>query len=186
MGRIAAPMTEQDRDAKNRIKSPLRNVRDYLYHRADTLTGTYNVQWKMGQNKPVIMTQLGDQFMIGKLVVYSVPALWEMKRLVRDGMSIEGDGSAKDDRPVALAMGVRCWIDYERQEMDAQGKSFEKETEKDIAMGDSDTPGFMAYIMGQRHAEREKRQRDASRAARKTNWNWVVLLAMIAAGNWLC
>ncbi len=95
-----------------------------------------------------------------------------MKTLTRKGGYIEADGKAKDDRAVALALGVRCWIDWERAEMDSMGATFEREEAKDRAMGDSGEGGYLAYIMGQRAAERSRMQRQAGRLATRRNWNW--------------
>jgi len=176
-GLLAAPPEDPDETedaAKKRSKSALRNVRDYLYHRPDALSASYNLQFKMGQNKESVMTQFADQFLIGQLIINSVPALWEMRKLVRKGMSIEADGSGKDDRPVALALGVYAWLEPtgERMEMLAQGRTFERETQQDQAMGDNDTPGYMNYILGARARDRAMEKRRVERAARRTNWNW--------------
>jgi hypothetical protein len=99
-------------ERKRRPPSPLMNVRNYLYHRPDAFGAQYNQHWKTtAVNKPAIMTQLGDQYMMSKLIINSVQAIGEMKTLTRKGGYIEADGKAKDDRAVALALGVRCWID---------------------------------------------------------------------------
>jgi hypothetical protein len=159
--------------ARRRPPSPLVNVRNYLYHRPDAFGSQYNVHWKTSQNnKPVIMTQLGDQFLIGKLVINSVGAVDELKTLTRTGGQILADGKNKDDRAVALALGTRCWIDWERAEMDSLGATYEREEAADRAAGDADSDGYMAYIMAQRAAERAQQQRLSARMARRRNWNW--------------
>ena len=100
-----------------------------------------------------------------------------MQKLVRIDTQIEADGTHKDDRPVALALGVRCWIDWERRELDAQGRTFEREEAQDAAAGDSDTPGHMNYIMQMRAQDRQKERAAAQRVASKRNWNWAIVLA---------
>jgi len=103
-----------------------------------------------------------------------VPALTELQTLVRlenDYSSIEADGKHHDDRAIALAMGVRCWLDWERREMDAQGRTFEHECSADDAMGESDSPTMMRYVMMMRTQERQQRER-AVRQAKRTNWAW--------------
>src|SRR5262249_5562356 len=71
-----------DDDFRNRggrrPPSPLLNIRNYLYHRPDAFGAQYNIHWKTNQqNKTAILTQLGDQFMMGKLIINSVYALAE-------------------------------------------------------------------------------------------------------------
>jgi hypothetical protein len=160
-------------EERKRSRSWLQNVREYLYHRPDALTSGYNMQWKTtGINKPVIMTQLQDHFLMDHLVINSVPALHEMRKLVRDDTQIEGEGKHKDDRPVALAMGVRCWLDWERRDLDAQGRTYAREQAQDEAMGDTGDVGMMRYVMMQRAAEKRAMQRMTMRSARRTNWGW--------------
>jgi hypothetical protein len=158
---------------QRRPPSPLANVRTYLYHRPDALSGSYAFHWKMTQsNKPTVMTQLGDQFMLGKLIINSVQALGEMKTLTKKGGQIEADGKAKDDRAVALALMIRAWIDWERAELDASGATYERVSAQDAAMGDADEGGYMAYIMAERNRQRLRGGQRTLRMNRNRAWNW--------------
>ena len=53
------------------------------------------------------------------------------QRLIELNTQIEAEGMYKDDRPMALAMGVRCWIDWERNDLDARGRNYEREQAQD-------------------------------------------------------
>jgi hypothetical protein len=179
-GKLAGPWEEEEAQPsdgeapRRRPRSPLRNVRDYLYHRPDALTPTFNQQWKTTNiNKPVIMTQLQDHFLMEHVVINSVMCLYEMRHLVRVDSQIEAEGTYKDDRPMAAAMGVRCWLDFERRELEAQGRSFDREQAQDAAIGEDDTPGFMNYIMAMRGQQRTAERRALARTQRRgPRWEW--------------
>ena len=117
------------------------------------------------------MTQLGDHYMMGNLVVNSIPCLDEMRHLARKGDQIEAEGSNKDDRAIALALCVRAWIDWDRPEMNAAGESYDVVMARDAEIGESVDVGYMAYIMRD-YAEKRQRQLMQARRSRSGNWNW--------------
>jgi hypothetical protein len=176
-GKLVAPRQDDEADDPQdgrRPPSPLANVSQYLFHRPDAISGSWSIQWKTTAfNKPVLMNSMGDHYMMGNLVVNSVPALAEMKKLVRKGMQIEADGNAKDDRAVALALGTRVWIDFERAELEASGRTFAIETARDAEDEHGAGPDYMTYVMQNhfRMAERQRRD-DARRARRQGRWAW--------------
>jgi hypothetical protein len=93
-----------------------RNVHNYIYNRSDAMGPGHTWQWKTNvQLKVTIMERLRDFVSNGMLRVRSIETLEEMRTVARDGDSIEAQGAAKDDRVLALALGVRCWEDRARR-----------------------------------------------------------------------
>jgi hypothetical protein len=100
------------------LRTVFRNVRNYIYSRSDSLTPGYNYQWKTTQRLKVsIMERLRDFTSNGMLHIRSLDTLEEMRSVTREGDAIAAQGSKKDDRVFALALGVRCWEERVRKSM---------------------------------------------------------------------
>ena len=89
------------------------NIRNYLYHRTDSLTGNYAYHWKSTHElKEIVMNKFRDQYDRGLLTIRSDALLEEMKTIVK-GEDTIGAGSSrqKDDRAIAMALAVQAWQD---------------------------------------------------------------------------
>lgn len=87
-----------------------RNVRNYIYTRADSMTPGRALMFKAQQQLKVsVMERLRDFTDNGMLRLRSQDAIEEMRSVTREGDRIEAQGHRKDDRVYALAMAVRCW-----------------------------------------------------------------------------
>jgi len=107
------------------------NVKNYLYGRADAMAPGKNYHWKTtGRLKVSIMERLRDFAEHNHCIIRSMDTLEEMKSITREGDSIEAGGSKKDDRVMALAMGVRCWEERVRKQMSSLGRTRESEQAK--------------------------------------------------------
>ncbi len=99
------------------------NIRNYLYHRNDSLSGNYAYHWKMtSELKESIMNKFRDAHERGTLEIHSAELLEEMKTITNtDGVIEAGSSRQKDDRAIAMALAVQTWNDgllpdlYERQ-----------------------------------------------------------------------
>lgn len=167
--------TDQQEPTRN-IRNTYQHVTQYLYHRSDSLGGSgYNYHMRTSiESKYTMMTQFADRFMLDEFTINSVPALEEMKRMRKDGRSIEAEGKAKDDRPIALGLVTRAYIDDERRKLIASNQSYaaEMQREADGAGNDSLQARYMAMIMRQTMDGKNRDRRQATRAARRQRWNW--------------
>ena len=159
-------MLNGTKEEKQGVKNVLLNVRNYLYTRADSLGGGGALHWKTtGQNKLVIFNQLRDGFSLGQIRVRSLECLEEMKKIVQDGITIKGEGSAKDDRVMAAALATRAWIDGERKTLQAQGKTREAEAAaRDMSHLDMNqvfTSNLVADFLNRQRMQREHSARIA-------------------------
>jgi hypothetical protein len=167
-------LTEEER---NSWRNMLSQVRQYLYHRQDSIGGggfNYHMKTTL-ESKFTFMTQMADRFMLGQLDVYSVQCLKEMRTLRKDGRSIEAEVKKKDDRPLALGLGVRAYLDSEWRPLNADNRTFEREQERDALAGDSEdlSVRFMSGIMANAMAQKQRWQRDVrTRVRRGQRWNW--------------
>jgi len=125
---ITAPQSKQVVEDLG-IKNIFQNVRTYMYKRADSAFGTASAyHWKTTTaNKMTIYNQLRDCFILGNLKIRSSECLREMSKIVQVGSTIQGEGSSKDDRPMALCLAVRVWTESERRIMMAQNRTRENE-----------------------------------------------------------
>ena len=99
-------------------------VKWYLYHRCDSVSGSYMYNWKTSlDNKLAIMNQLRDNYTLRALRFRSIRLLEQMQRIVQDGGSIEADGRNKDDLVFASALANRAWIDWVRPSLIGLGEN---------------------------------------------------------------
>lgn len=155
------------------IKNIFFGVRSYLYHRADSLGSGAALHWKTTlSNKLVIYNQFRDGFSMGQIRIRSMECLEEMKKIVQDGMSIQGEGSSKDDRPMACALATRAWIDGERKALQAKGMTREAAANaKDMSHVDMNkifTSNLIADFLNRQRMQREY----AARQTRRNDRRW--------------
>ena len=163
-----------DKEEHRGIKNVLRAVRTYLYHRADSFGSGAAPHWKTTySNKIVIYNQFRDGFSLGHIKIKSYECLEEMRKIVQEGSSIQGEGSSKDDRPMAVALAVRAWIDNERKRMQNEGRTRDAElTAKDMTHVDMNrmfTSNVVADFMERQRMQREHQKRLVARGSR---WRW--------------
>jgi hypothetical protein len=99
------------------------NIRNYLYHRSDSLSGNYAYHWKMSNElKESIMNKFRDCYERGILLIRSEALLEEMKTIVNaDGTIGAGSSRQRDDRAIAMALAIQAYQDgalpdlYERR-----------------------------------------------------------------------
>jgi len=87
------------------------NIRNYLFHRTDSLIGNYAWHWKMtNELKEAICNKFRDAYDRNIFEIRSEYLLAEMKTIVNEDGSI-GAGSTrqKDDRVVATALAIEAW-----------------------------------------------------------------------------
>jgi hypothetical protein len=150
-------------------------AKQYLYRRTDSLAaGSSTLHWKTNlTNKAEIYNQLRDKFQTKKLKLNSVECLKEMEKIVQEGLSINGDGSSKDDRPMAAALALRCWNDSERSALIANGRLRKVELTKTTISSDDLQKDFSEDLVASffDRTERE-RIRAAIEARRGKRWRW--------------
>lgn len=148
-----------------------KNVRNYFYTRSDSMSPGQSWQFKTSsQLKVAIMERLRDFVTNKRLTIRSLETLEEMKAITRDGDSIRAQGTKKDDRAIALALGVRCWEERVRRGMMAGKRTrANEEAKKRLTLKDqisifneNQLSSFFAVKAGQR--------RRAAQAAAQAKW----------------
>lgn len=89
------------------------NIRNYLYHRTDSLSGNYAFHWKMtAELKESICNKFRDAYERGIFEIRSEALLEEMKTITNgdDGIGA-GSSRQKDDRVIATALAIQAWQD---------------------------------------------------------------------------
>jgi hypothetical protein len=168
--------TSEDMEYYQSWRYMLGKVRQYYYHRPDSIAGSYAYQFRSTlDTKFTIMIQMADRFMLNTLDVNSLQCLREMRTLRKDGREIAAEGKKKDDRPIALALAVRAYLDGERAMLVSKSATYEQETARDELVGEGGDVGvrYMNAIM-QQEWQRKSVQRTWSRrqTRRGGRWNW--------------
>lgn len=115
----------RDRAAERGLRDILSNTRDFMYSRADSLSDSGScLHWKTtGSNKVGLMERCRDFVCNKGLILHSYELLDEMKTVIRNGDTIAAEGRNRDDRTVALAIGVRAWERHVRKKMSVAGRT---------------------------------------------------------------
>ena len=151
------------------------NVRQYMYARADALTQNPTAfHWQTnGARKVHILERLRDAFHAKQLNIRSFEALDEMRWIVRDGDTIQGEGNHKDDRVIALALAVRAWEGSERKALIAQQRTREMEAKRRQLSSQDLQEIFSRHLVADFFARNQRERIAAQRAAKRGNrWNW--------------
>jgi hypothetical protein len=108
-----------------------KNVQTYIYTRSDSMSAGHNYHWVSNQGRKVmIMETLRDYVSNGTFRIRSVELIKEMNSVSRDGDTIEAPGSKKDDKVVAAAMAVQCWLEKVKTSLMASKRTREAEAAK--------------------------------------------------------
>jgi hypothetical protein len=100
------------------LQDIFRNVRTYIYTRADSMLPGYNYHFiTQTRLKVTLMERLRDFVANGHLRIRSLDTIEEMNTVRREGDSIGAEGSQKDDRVYALALAVPCWEEKARRSL---------------------------------------------------------------------
>ena len=92
------------------IKSNIRNIKEYLYYRADSLNRTYVRHWQTtADTKEAVMGQFKSLFEMNILDIKSKDLVEEMSFFIRDGSYLGAESGKHDDRVIASAIAVECW-----------------------------------------------------------------------------
>lgn len=101
------------------------NMRDYLWKKQDALHGSFAYQWQTNAKEKIrMMSTLRSYFEREMVDVSSLACIQQFRNIHRTGDQIGGEGRAKDDRVVALAIATVAWNDWIMQEMMADNRTF--------------------------------------------------------------
>lgn len=93
----------------------LASINHYLYRRPDSFASSVVRQWKMGANRPWLMSQLRDTVERGALECRSAGLVDELAALRRgeqgDNDRVEAGGGSHDDRAICAALACRDWME---------------------------------------------------------------------------
>jgi len=151
------------------------HVRQYLWAKEDTLSRHPTAfHWETTTKRKVqIMERLRDFLHVKQLRVRSPETLDEMAKIVRDGDSIHGEGTSKDDRVMALALALKAWEDSERKALIAQQRTRENEAKR-RSLTHADLQEMFSQSLVQNFFNRQSHARVMAQAARRRagRWQW--------------
>lgn len=116
------------------------------------------------------MERLRDFTHSGHLWIRSIDTLNEMETISREGDTIAAQGSAKDDRVVALAIGVRNWDQSVRNLLIKQKRTRQAEEMKRRMTVRDQIQMYNQSMFDQFLSGRQRIRRQATVAARRASW----------------
>jgi hypothetical protein len=103
-------------------------IRDYLFKKQDSIHGNFAYQWQTNHREKIrMMSTLRGYFEREVIEINSVLCLQQFKNIHRNGDQIGGEGRAKDDRVIALAIATVAWNDWIMHEMQAMHRTYAAE-----------------------------------------------------------
>lgn len=103
-------------------------IRDYLWKKQDSMSSSYAYQWQTNAKEKLrMMSTLRSYWERGIIEVNSSLCLQQFRNIHRQGDQIGGEGRAKDDRVLALAIGTIAWNDWIMLELQTQHKTYASE-----------------------------------------------------------
>lgn len=110
------------------LRDVFRNVRTYIYTRADSMGAGFNYHFVTNTRlKVTLMERLRDMVSSGVIRLRSLDLVKEMATIAREGDSIGAQGSLFDDRVMAAAMAVHCWEEKCRRDLIAKRRTRDAE-----------------------------------------------------------
>ena len=148
-----------------------RNVRNYIYQRADSMSAGRAWHYKLGpQLKETQLSHLQSVTDNGTLIIRSISVLEEMRSVQREGASIEATGENKDDRVLALSMAVLCWFERVRGKMMTAKRTRDFEFAKHAMTVTDRVAMFNRSQLDQFFAVRTAARRNQARATLAASW----------------
>ncbi|HEX9138973.1 MAG TPA: hypothetical protein VF848_04240 [Steroidobacteraceae bacterium] len=153
------------RAAEMKMTDVFDNVRWYLYHRPDSMSGNYVYNFVTSQaTKQTLMNQLRDNYALGLLRVRSLATLHEMEKVVQDGSEIGASGKNHDDRTYALGLANKAYVDRLRAMLIANNQTYDEIERQERVQQAAPQATFMAGVVASffkgKETERERREID--------------------------
>jgi hypothetical protein len=155
------------------IRDFFRNVKNYFYWRSDSMSPSRSEQWRTFlRTKIWALERLRDFVSNGMLHIRSFAVIEEMSSVSREGDKIKAQGRKKDDRVMALAIGVRMWEDRIRRMMITQGRtrSYEEARQKSSPVDIAKT--FSTYQIDQLMNKKSYSRGAANARAGRVAWRY--------------
>jgi len=100
-------------------------MRDYLWKKQDALFGSFAYQWQTNAKEKIrMMSTLRNYFEREMIRLKSLATISQLRNIHRNGDQIGGEGRAKDDRVIALAIAVVAWNDWLMEEMRVGNRAY--------------------------------------------------------------
>lgn len=146
------------------------NVRNYIFSRSDSMSASSSYHWKtQTQLKIAIMERMRDFTNSGQLLIRSMDTIEEMRSVTRDGDVIKAEGRNKDDRVIAIAMGIRAWEERIRKSQISGGQTKAAEIARRATSPQSRAALLAKFQLDSFFRQKERGRVQAKIAARRAN-----------------
>jgi hypothetical protein len=153
-----------------------RNVKTYVYTRADSMGAGFNYHIKTTrQTKSTMLEQLRNVVNTGKLRIRSSELVEEMRVVERDkddGDIIGVPSGSQDDRVMAMAFAVHCWEEKVRRTLINTNRTREAEAARQRLTLSDQVYLFQQNQLTQFFKEKRMQRLTNQRAAMRANWRY--------------
>jgi hypothetical protein len=96
-----------------KMKINIRNIREYMYYRPDSLRRSLARHWETNQGtKEALMNQMKSIVGLGMFYPKSKRLIEEMNIFIRDGSYLGAESGRNDDRVIGGALAIEYWRTY--------------------------------------------------------------------------
>ena len=121
-------------DARAGAFDVIGRIRDYLWKKQDSIHGNFAYQWQTNPKEKIRMMSTLRSYFEREIIELNSPAcIQQFRNIHRNGDQIGGEGRAKDDRVIALAIATVAWNDWIMGEMQAMQRTYARENRGDEA-----------------------------------------------------
>lgn len=108
-------------------------IRNYLWKKQDSINGSFAYQWQTNSREKIrMMSTLRGYWEREMIEVNSPDCLQQFRNIHRQGDKIGGEGRAKDDRVIALAIATIAWNDWIMREMQIANRTYVLENREPV------------------------------------------------------
>ncbi|MBU6232337.1 hypothetical protein KGP36_06920 [Patescibacteria group bacterium] len=140
----------------------------HLFLAGKGMVPTHNTTQDLKRNA---MERYRDFFQMRMLNLRSTRLITEMKSIIREGDEIRGEGTTDDDLVIAMAIGIRCWEDFERKMMNAQKRTRAYENRKRSFSFEEQCAIFSSNLLENFFDLKKKKRNRLARETSRRRWH---------------
>lgn len=154
------------------LTNVLKNVQSYIYQRVDAMGPGFNYHWISNHDRKImVMEALRDYVSNGTLHIRSTTLIDEMNTVARqDDGGVEAPKSQRDDRTVAMALAVYCWLQKDKTSLMAQKRTREAEEARTRASIKDQIALYNQNTLDNFFQNRARDRFQAQIASRRNSW----------------
>lgn len=135
-------------DQNPEMRNCLRHIKDFLFSRPDSLSGSVVRQWRTSpETRTAMLHKFKSGIELHRCIVKSLACLEEMRKIVIDEGHIGAPPGRHDDRVFAAGLAFWAWDERVRPQLLAEGRTLENERRTEETGGIDPVQGLVAKFL---------------------------------------